>query len=133
MFDRADAACEARRPRPGHPRPLGGPGALLRRRTRRRWPAGPRASAARSTSCESHGLAGTPAEVVEKIATFAEVGVTRVYLQVLDLADLDHLDLVAAEVMAAPARLSRPCRPDDRVGESRRRLGADPGPAGVRA
>ncbi len=47
-----------------------------------------------------HGLAGTPAELLDKIATFAEVGVTRVYLQVLDLADLDHLDLVAAEVMA---------------------------------
>jgi F420-dependent oxidoreductase-like protein len=46
-----------------------------------------------------HGLAGTPAEVVEKIGTFAAIGVTRMYLQVLDLADLEHLDLVAAEVL----------------------------------
>ena len=36
---------------------------------------------------------------MEKIGTFADIGVTRLYLQVLDLADLDHLELVAAEVM----------------------------------
>ena len=46
-----------------------------------------------------HGLAGTPAEVVERAAAFGAVGATRLYLQVLDLADLDHLDLVASEVM----------------------------------
>ncbi|MGN6242671.1 MAG: LLM class F420-dependent oxidoreductase [Motilibacteraceae bacterium] len=45
------------------------------------------------------GLAGTPAEVVEKAARFAEAGASRVYLQVLDLSDLDHLELVASEVM----------------------------------
>jgi F420-dependent oxidoreductase-like protein len=46
-----------------------------------------------------NGLAGTPAEVVDKIATFADIGATRMYLQVLDLADLDHLELIASEVM----------------------------------
>lgn len=46
-----------------------------------------------------NGLAGTPAEVVEKIGRYAALGAQRVYLQVLDLADLDHLRLVAAEVM----------------------------------
>src|SRR5579859_4936556 len=35
-----------------------------------------------------NGLAGTPAEVVAKIGQFAEAGVERVYLQVLDLTDL---------------------------------------------
>src|SRR5215471_5307377 len=40
-----------------------------------------------------NGIAGTPQEVVEKIARFAEVGCERVYLQVLDLHDLDHLEL----------------------------------------
>lgn len=45
-----------------------------------------------------HGATGTPAEVVEVLGRYAEAGVQRVYLQVLDLADLDHLDLVAAEV-----------------------------------
>jgi F420-dependent oxidoreductase-like protein len=45
------------------------------------------------------GVAGTPAECVEAIGRYASVGTERVYLQVLDLADLDHLDLLAAEVM----------------------------------
>ncbi|MGY1707657.1 LLM class F420-dependent oxidoreductase [Geodermatophilus sp. SYSU D00697] len=45
-----------------------------------------------------HGAAGTPAEVVDVLGRYAEAGATRFYLQVLDLADLDHLDLVAAEV-----------------------------------
>ncbi len=47
----------------------------------------------------ANGLAGTPAEVVDKIGRYAEVGTQRVYLQVLDLADLDHLELVAEKVM----------------------------------
>ncbi|HEY0950478.1 LLM class F420-dependent oxidoreductase [Nocardioides sp.] len=47
----------------------------------------------------TNGLAGTPAEVVDKIGRYAALGAQRIYLQVLDLADLDHLRLVAAEVM----------------------------------
>jgi F420-dependent oxidoreductase-like protein len=46
-----------------------------------------------------NGLAGTPAEVVDKIGTYGELGATRMYLQVLDLVDLDHLEL-AAELLA---------------------------------
>ena len=46
-----------------------------------------------------NGLAGTPQEVVDKIGRYAELGAERVYLQTLDLSDLDHLELVAAEVM----------------------------------
>ena len=53
----------------------------------------------------TNGLAGTPDELVAKLEAFAEVGVTRVYLQVLDLADLDHLDLVAEAVLPAAATL----------------------------
>jgi hypothetical protein len=45
-----------------------------------------------------HGVAGTPAEAVDVLGRYAEAGAQRVYLQVLDLADLDHLDVVAAEV-----------------------------------
>ena len=45
------------------------------------------------------GLAGSPAEIVDKLGRFAGAGATRVYLQVLDLDDLDHLELIAAEVM----------------------------------
>jgi len=47
----------------------------------------------------ANGVAGTPQEAVDTLASYAEVGASRVYLQMLDLADLDHLDLVAAEVM----------------------------------
>ncbi len=46
-----------------------------------------------------NGLAGTPDEVVAKARAFRDAGAERLYLQVLDLADLDHLELVAAEVM----------------------------------
>lgn len=46
-----------------------------------------------------NGLAGTPAEVLDKIGTFREAGAERLYLQVLDLSDLDHLELIAAEIM----------------------------------
>ncbi|WP_343947815.1 LLM class F420-dependent oxidoreductase [Nonomuraea longicatena] len=45
------------------------------------------------------GLAGTPQEVLAKLGEFAEIGAERVYLQVLDLADLDHLELIAAEIL----------------------------------
>jgi F420-dependent oxidoreductase-like protein len=46
-------------------------------------------------------LAGSPAEVVDKIGQFAAVGAERIYLQVLDLDDLEHLELIAAEVLPA--------------------------------
>ncbi len=46
-----------------------------------------------------NGLAGSPAEIVDKLGQFAAAGATRAYLQVLDLHDLDHLELIAAEVM----------------------------------
>ena len=45
------------------------------------------------------GLAGSPAEIVDKLGQFAAAGATRAYLQVLDLHDLDHLELIAAEVL----------------------------------
>ncbi|MGZ4497162.1 MAG: LLM class F420-dependent oxidoreductase [Nocardioides sp.] len=45
-----------------------------------------------------NGLAGTPQEVVDKLQRYAALGSERAYLQVLDLADLDHLRLIAAEV-----------------------------------
>jgi F420-dependent oxidoreductase-like protein len=43
-------------------------------------------------------LGGTPGEVAAKIAEFAEIGAERVYLQVVDLEDLDHLELIASDV-----------------------------------
>ncbi len=44
-------------------------------------------------------LGGTVEQVVDKIGRYAESGQTRLYLQTLDLHDLDHLHLVAEEVM----------------------------------
>jgi F420-dependent oxidoreductase-like protein len=46
-----------------------------------------------------HGAAGLPAEATERIRAYGEAGAERVYLQLLDLGDLDHLDLLAAEVV----------------------------------
>jgi hypothetical protein len=36
--------------------------------------------------------------VVDILGRYMEAGAERFYLQILDLSDLDHLDLVAAEV-----------------------------------
>ncbi len=47
------------------------------------------------------GAAGTVGEVVDTIGRYASAGMERIYLQVLDLHDLDHLRLIAAEVMPA--------------------------------
>ena len=47
----------------------------------------------------TNGAAGTPAEVAAKVATYRDAGATRMYLQILDVEDLDHLELIAAEVM----------------------------------
>ena len=46
----------------------------------------------------ANGAAGTPDEVVDTIGRYAAIGARRIYLQVLDMSDLDHLDLVASEV-----------------------------------
>jgi F420-dependent oxidoreductase-like protein len=45
------------------------------------------------------GLAGSPSEIVDKIGAFAESGAGTVYLQVLDLDDLDHLELLGSQVL----------------------------------
>jgi F420-dependent oxidoreductase-like protein len=47
----------------------------------------------------ANGAAGLPDEVVDTLLSYAEAGAATVYLQVLDLDDLDHLRLLATEVM----------------------------------
>jgi F420-dependent oxidoreductase-like protein len=47
----------------------------------------------------ANGLAGTVNEVITKIRSFSEIGAERMYLQVLDLTDLEHLRLVADQVL----------------------------------
>ncbi|TNU73891.1 LLM class F420-dependent oxidoreductase [Miniimonas arenae] len=46
-----------------------------------------------------HGIAGTVPEALDRLGQLREWGTDRVYLQMLDLADLDHLELVAAELL----------------------------------
>ncbi len=51
-----------------------------------------------SRRVRENGAAGTVSEVVDKVAAYVEAGAEHIYLQVLDLHDLDHLRLLAAEV-----------------------------------
>ena len=52
-------------------------------------------------SDHSERLVGTPAEVVDRLGALTELGVDRVYLQTIDMTDLEHLDLIAADVLPA--------------------------------
>jgi F420-dependent oxidoreductase-like protein len=53
----------------------------------------------------SSPFAGTVDEVVDNMGRWAAGGVQRCYLQVLDLADLDHIALLAAQVLPAVREL----------------------------
>lgn len=46
----------------------------------------------------TNGAAGTPSEVAETLGRWAGAGAERIYLQVLDLGDLEHLDLMAQTI-----------------------------------
>jgi F420-dependent oxidoreductase-like protein len=46
----------------------------------------------------TNGAAGTVEEVAATLRRWHEAGAERIYLQVLDLSDLEHLDLIASEV-----------------------------------
>jgi F420-dependent oxidoreductase-like protein len=50
---------------------------------------------------KANGLAGTPDEVIDRIHEWGELGLSRLYLQVLDMKDLDHVHLIASDVMPA--------------------------------
>lgn len=52
-----------------------------------------------------NGLAGTYDEALAKLAEFAAIGIDRVYLQMLDLADLDHVHEIGAHVLSHAADL----------------------------
>jgi hypothetical protein len=45
-----------------------------------------------------NGAAGTAEEVAATIRRWNQAGAERIYLQILDLSDLDHLDFLANEV-----------------------------------
>ena len=42
---------------------------------------------------------GTPGRIVDQLGQFAQIGTGRVFLEVLDFSDLDHLDVIASLVM----------------------------------
>jgi alkanesulfonate monooxygenase len=46
-----------------------------------------------------NALAGTPAELLDKLGAFADAGAERFYLQMMDLGDLDQLGLLAEAVL----------------------------------
>ncbi|GAA4701994.1 LLM class F420-dependent oxidoreductase [Streptomyces youssoufiensis] len=52
------------------------------------------------TELKVNGLAGSPAEVVDKIGQYAAIGASRIYFQILDLDDLDHLELISSQVQS---------------------------------
>ncbi|HZI96933.1 MAG TPA: LLM class F420-dependent oxidoreductase [Actinomycetales bacterium] len=48
---------------------------------------------------KTNGAVGTPSEVVDALGRYTDAGSQRAYLQVLDLADLDHISLLASDVL----------------------------------
>jgi F420-dependent oxidoreductase-like protein len=45
------------------------------------------------------GFVGTPNELVERSKLYEQMGISRLYLQLLDMSDTDQLELVAADVV----------------------------------
>jgi F420-dependent oxidoreductase-like protein len=96
-FDRTRAACEAAGRDPdtlvfsaAHTVLVGSDEQEVRRRVA--------AVGGDADEVRSRGLVGTVEQVIDKIGAMGELGATRLYLQVLDLHDLDHLQLVAEQV-----------------------------------
>jgi F420-dependent oxidoreductase-like protein len=46
-----------------------------------------------------NAIGGTPSEVLDRIADYADAGADRIYLQVLDFTDLDHVSLLGEQVL----------------------------------
>lgn len=53
----------------------------------------------------TNGAAGTVEQVVDQLGKYAQVGIERMYLQVLDLRDLDHVSMAGADLIPAVASL----------------------------
>jgi F420-dependent oxidoreductase-like protein len=49
----------------------------------------------------TNGLCGTPEEVIDTLGQWRDAGVQRMYLQILDLADLEHVAMLGETVGAA--------------------------------
>jgi alkanesulfonate monooxygenase len=99
QFDRASAACSEIGRDPGEIRRSAAltvavardPGELARR-------AG--VIGRKVADLRADGIAGSPAEAVDRLGTWRErSGISRIYLQLLDLTDLDQIELIASQVM----------------------------------
>jgi alkanesulfonate monooxygenase SsuD/methylene tetrahydromethanopterin reductase-like flavin-dependent oxidoreductase (luciferase family) len=44
-------------------------------------------------------VVGSPDALVQRIGEFAAIGATRVHLRVIDMSDLDHVELIASQVL----------------------------------
>lgn len=44
-------------------------------------------------------VVGSPAQLIDRLGEFAAIGATRVHLRLIELDDLDHLELIAGEVL----------------------------------
>jgi F420-dependent oxidoreductase-like protein len=44
-------------------------------------------------------VVGSPAQLVQRIGEFAGIGVTRIHLRLIEIADIDHLELIASDVL----------------------------------
>ncbi|HLL67525.1 MAG TPA: LLM class F420-dependent oxidoreductase [Micromonosporaceae bacterium] len=96
-YANGDRACEAvGRSRPlarsiAHPTFCGRTDAEVRERVER--------AGGSMDHLRERGLVGTPAEVVDRLGAYADLGATRAYLQIVDMTDLDHVELIATEVL----------------------------------
>ncbi|WP_341721417.1 LLM class F420-dependent oxidoreductase [Micromonospora sp. FIMYZ51] len=54
---------------------------------------------AKSALPPENPVVGSPGQLVDRIGEFAKLGTERVHLRLTDLTDLDHLELIAAEVL----------------------------------
>ncbi|WP_020389999.1 LLM class F420-dependent oxidoreductase [Kribbella catacumbae] len=97
LFARVRAACEAAGRAPetlalstAHCVVVGKDDAEVKRRA---------ATIGRTPDNPQGAIIGTPAQVVDHLGHLATAGSQRQYVQIMDLADLDHLDLIASDVL----------------------------------
>ncbi len=53
----------------------------------------------KSDELRENGIAGTPAEIIDKLNRYEAMGVSRIYMQLLDIHDLDQVDFIGSEIL----------------------------------
>lgn len=66
--------------------------------TRRRSGGPPHCSQERAATGQDP-VVGSPAQLVERLGEFSAIGARRIHLRLIDFTDLDHLELIAGEVL----------------------------------